>query len=78
MGILAALGLAPRRVPRGARRELDTKVFLSGFFTNVLLAASLTFLGDRIGLDLYLVALFAFGLRLFQNAAIIRRHFLSR
>lgn len=38
--------------------------------------AELTFLGDRIGIDLYLVALVAFGVRIFHNAAIIRRHFL--
>ena len=31
---------------------------------------------DRLGIDLYLVALFAFGLRIFQNVALIRRHFL--
>jgi len=34
------------------------------------------FLGDRLGIDLYLVALFAFGWRIFQNVAVIRRHFL--
>ena len=37
---------------------------------------ALTFVGDRLGIDLYLVALFAFGLRIFQNVALIRRHFL--
>ena len=31
---------------------------------------------DRLGIDLYLVALFAFGWRIFQNVAVIRRHFL--
>ena len=40
------------------------------------IAAGLTFLGDRLGIDLYLVALFAFGWRIFQNVAVIRRHFL--
>ena len=38
--------------------------------------SALTFVGDRLGIDLYLVALFAFGLRIFQNVALIRRHFL--
>jgi small basic protein len=51
-------------------------VFLSGFITNALVAVALTFVGDRLGIDLYLVALFAFGLRIFQNVALIRRHFL--
>ena len=44
--------------------------------TNTLVAVALTFVGDRLGIDLYLVALFAFGLRIFQNVALIRRHFL--
>ena len=68
VGILAALA--------ELEGHFDTRIFLSGFYTNALLAAALTFLGDRLGIDLYLVALFAFGWRIFQNVAVIRRHFL--
>ena len=32
--------------------------------------------GDRLSLDLYLVALITFGLRIFNNVALIRRHFI--
>jgi len=42
------------------------------------LAASLAFLGVHLGVDLYLAAIFAFGVRLFQNIAVIRRLILSR
>ena len=38
----------------------------------------LVFLGDRLGIDLYFVALFAFGLRIFKNLARLRRHLLQR
>ena len=69
-----------REVGRIFRAELDAhyynRIFLSGFVTNTLVAVALTFVGDRLGIDLYLVALFAFGLRIFQNVALIRRHFL--
>lgn len=62
------------------RAELDgsfnDRIFLSGFIVNALVAVLLTFLGDQLGLDLYLVALIAFGLRIFNNVALIRRHFL--
>ncbi|HJV30641.1 MAG TPA: small basic family protein, partial [Bacillales bacterium] len=51
----------------------DEKVFVSGFFFNILLAAGLAFLGVQLGVDLYLAAVFAFGVRLFQNIAVIRR-----
>jgi small basic protein len=73
VGILASLLGAFRAELEG---HFDTRIFLSGFYTNALLAAALTFLGDRLGIDLYLVALFAFGWRIFQNVAVIRRHFL--
>ena len=33
-----------------------------------------TFIGDRLSLDLYLVALINFGFRIFNNVALIRRH----
>ena len=55
----------------------DDKVFVSGFFFNILLAASLAFLGVHLGVDLYLAAVFAFGVRLFQNIAVIRRIMIS-
>ena len=76
VGILAALDSLLGAFRAELEGNFDTRVFLSGFFTNALLAAALTFLGDRLGIDLYLVALFAFGWRVFQNVAIIRRHFL--
>ncbi|CAH0346898.1 small basic family protein [Bacillus sp. CECT 9360] len=56
----------------------DEWVFVSGFFFNIILAASLAFLGVHLGVDLYLAAVFAFGVRLFQNIAVIRRILLSR
>ena len=56
----------------------DTTVFVSGFVTNALLAAGRAYLGDRLGVELYLAAVVAFGVRLFQNLAIIRRYFLRK
>ncbi|MRH42170.1 DUF1290 domain-containing protein [Aquibacillus halophilus] len=52
--------------------KFSDKVFITGFFFNVSLAALLAFLGLQLGIDLYLAAVFAFGVRLFQNIAIIR------
>ncbi|MCM0757314.1 MULTISPECIES: small basic family protein [Sporomusa] len=58
--------------------HFDNVVFITGFFTNALMAAVLVYIGERIGIDLYYVALLAFGLRVFQNLAIIRRYMLKR
>ncbi|GAA5415019.1 hypothetical protein Pryu01_00043 [Paraliobacillus ryukyuensis] len=47
-------------------------LFLSGFLLNTFLAGILTFLGIQFGLDLYLAAVFAFGIRIFKNLSLIR------
>lgn len=62
----------------GIENKFDTSVFYSGFLTNALLAAALTFMGDRLGVDLYLAAIVTFGVRIFQNLGYIRRDLLGR
>ncbi len=76
VAILAALDSILGAVRAELDGNYDNRIFISGFIVNALVAVLLTFVGDRLGLDLYLVALVAFGLRIFQNVAIIRRHFL--
>ena len=61
----------------GLDGKYNNRIFLSGLLVNMLLAAFLTFLGDRLGVDLYLAAVVVFGARLFNNLAIIRRHFIQ-
>lgn len=56
--------------------KFDFTIFSTGFVTNALLAALLTFVGDRLGVDLYMAAIVTFGVRIFQNLAIIRRDLL--
>lgn len=51
----------------------DPVVFITGFFGNALLAAALTYIGDRTGVELYLAAVFALGTRIFVNLGAIRR-----
>lgn len=62
----------------GLRALLEEKfnagILISGFFGNAILAAFLAYLGDRLGVPLYYAAIFAFGGRLFQNFAMIRRY----
>src|SRR5207245_6765359 len=65
-----------------ARAELegqyDSRIFVSGLVTNMLLAGLLTFLGDRLGVELYVAAIVAFGVRLFDNLGILRCRLLFR
>jgi small basic protein len=76
VGILAALDSALGGLRAALEERFDLQVFVSGFFANTLLAMGLTYLGDRMGVELYYAALFAFGYRIFQNLGIIRRYLL--
>lgn len=58
--------------------EFDNVVLLTGFVSNSLLAAGLAYIGDQLGVALYIAAVFAFGVRIFQNLAIIRRNIILR
>lgn len=78
IAILAALDTLFGGIRAQLQNIYDEKVFVSGFFFNILLATSLAFLGVHLGVDLYLAAVFAFGVRLFQNIAVIRRILLSK
>ena len=61
-----------------AENKFNKDVFVSGFFGNALLAVILTFIGEKLNLDLYLVAILVFGNRMFTNFAIIRRYLLNK
>lgn len=56
----------------------DSLIMLSGFFTNALLAMALAFLGDQIGVDMFMAATVCFALRIFSNLAFIRRDLITR
>ena len=58
--------------------HFDTPILLSGFLTNAFVAALLAYVGDILGLDLYLAAVVAFGLRIFSNIGFIRRFLIYR
>ena len=78
IAVLASLDTLFGGIRAHLQQVYDDKVFVSGFFFNILLAAGLAFLGVHLGVDLYLAAIFAFGVRLFQNIAVIRRILLSK
>lgn len=78
VGILAALDAVFGGAVASLRGRFDLPTFLSGFLGNILLAVLLTFIGDKMGLDLYLAPVFAFGVRLFKNFALIRRLFFGK
>ncbi|HOB21763.1 MAG: small basic family protein [Firmicutes bacterium] len=74
VGILAAIDSVFGGVRAALDNNYDNVVFLSGFFTNILLAIGLTYLGVKLGVDLVLGATVAFSIRIFNNLGMIRRH----
>ena len=54
----------------------DDKVFVVSFVANVLVAALIVFLGDQLGVGAQLstAVVVVLGIRIFGNAAAIRRH----
>src|SRR5690625_5475350 len=54
----------------------DDRVFITSFLFNVLIAAFLVFLGDQLGVgsQLSTAVVVVLGIRIFSNAAAIRRH----
>lgn len=78
IAVLASLDSVFGGIKAVLEEKFDGTILLTGFFTNTLLAALLAYLGDRLGVDLHLAAVFAFGVRLFQNLADIRHHLLGR
>lgn len=78
MAILAALDSLLGAFRAELSEDFDNRIFVTGFFSNIVLAGVLTFLGDRLGVELYIAAVVAFGVRMFNNLAIIRRQLLGR
>jgi small basic protein len=54
----------------------DSKVFVVSFISNVLVAALIVYLGDKLGVgsQLSTAVVVVLGIRIFGNAAAIRRH----
>ncbi|MEB3222098.1 MAG: small basic family protein [Candidatus Sericytochromatia bacterium] len=78
VAILAALDTGLGGIRAGLENRFDLAAFISGFTFNTLLAAALTYLGDMLGIDLYIAAVVVFGVRLFDNLAVVRRLVVNR
>jgi small basic protein len=78
IAILAALDSVFGGLRAIEENNFDMNIFITGFFSNALLAGFLAYFGDRLGIPLYFAAIFAFGVRIFQNLAILRREIIRR
>jgi small basic protein len=78
VGILAAVDSILGALRSSLENKFDGVIFLSGFIVNALLAISLSYIGDKLGVPIYYAAIFVFGTRLFNNIGSIRRLTIDR
>jgi len=73
IAILAAIDTILGGLRAQVEDRFDLSIFLSGFVINAAFAALLAGIGDLLGLDIYLGAVIAFSIRIFDNVGFIRR-----
>lgn len=78
IAIIAALDSVFGGITSVLKGNFDLKIFLSGFFGNGVLSIALTYLGERLNVDIYLAAIIVFVGRMFTNLAIIRRYYVEK
>lgn len=75
---LAGLDTVIGGIRAGIEDKFKADVFISGFLVNTLLAVLLVYLGEQIGVELYIAAVVAIGSRIFLNLSLIRRYWLTQ
>ena len=78
IAILAALDSVLGGISANLSKRFSMVIFVSGLFGNAILAAFIIYLGEKLGLDLYVAIVVVFGTRMFQNFAIIRRFYVEK
>lgn len=78
IAIIAALDSVFGGISSTLNKTFDLKIFVSGFFGNAILSILLTYLGQKLNVDIYLAAIVVFVGRMFNNLAIIRRYYLDK
>ena len=78
VAVMAGLDAVLGGIRASMASNYDPDVFISGFFINGLLGAFLCYAGNMIGIDLYMVAILIFGMRIFQNIGVIRRLYMGK
>ena len=78
IAIIAALDSVFGGIASTLKKNFDLKIFVSGFFGNAILAMLLTYLGQKLNVDIYLAAIVVFVGRMFNNLGIIRRYYIEK
>lgn len=78
ISIIAALDSVFGGITSTLNGKFDFKTFVSGFFGNAILAILLTYLGEKLNVDIYIGAIVVFVGRMFNNLGTIRRYYVDK
>ena len=78
IAIIAALDSVFGGIAGTLKGEFNFKVFISGFFCNSILSMLLTYLGNKLNVDIYLAAIVVFVGRMFINLTIMRKYYIDK
>lgn len=59
-------------------QNFSNKILICDFFINNIFGLILIFFGNFFGIDLYYIAIFIFGLRIFKNFSILKQYLLKK
>lgn len=78
ISIIAALDSVFGGITSTLNGKFDFKTFVSGFFGNAILAILLTYIGEKLNVDIYIGAIVVFVGRMFNNLGTIRRYYVDK
>ncbi|MHB0913080.1 MAG: small basic family protein [Armatimonadota bacterium] len=78
LAALAGMDAVIGGVRAGVEDKFKSDIFLSGFLVNTLLAMLLAYVGEQVGVDIFLAAVVVIGGRIFLNLSLIRRYWLTK
>lgn len=78
ISIVAALDSVLGGISATLKGKFDFKTFVSGFFGNAILSILLTYLGEKLNVDIYIGAIVVFVWRMFNNLTMIRIYYVEK
>ena len=78
ISIVAALDSVLGGILATLKGNFDFKTFVTGFFGNAILSILLTYLGEKLNVDIYIGAIVVFVWRMFNNLTMIRIHYVEK
>lgn len=78
IAIMAAFDSAIGAFTAKTQSKYDYKIFISGFIMNAIIAILFTLMGENLGVDIYLAAIFVFVFRIFNNLSVLRRYAIEK